>query len=390
MSLKLGFIGAGQISGAHLAGLKRLNEHTRDGTERLFDLVAIADVRTKAAERLSERAETDLGKRPTSYADYREMLEKERPDAVAALVPHNVHWSVAKDCIDAGAHLQMQKPIAITISDGRKIIDYAREKGKALVVSEPSVLGRGTRAVLSALKEGVIGEPMMLLDYAVTTLNGGFFMGTPWRHLKGMAGAGWFLDHGVHRTHWFLEALGSVREAFGQAKTFEPHRRDDRHGEFTVDTEDCSMTILKFASGALGHWMVASAGHGEGFGAVKVYGTQGVADMNGGRVKLDGQEARPWSEVAQPYQDERIPEDAFAHSFQELYALITEGTSPISSGERALEALAIVYACLESSEVERSVAVADVLSGQAHSYEDTIEAAKPHWPATPETAKRTS
>jgi predicted dehydrogenase len=224
----------------------------------------------------------------------------------------------------------------------------------------------------------------------VTTLGGGFFMGTPWRHLKGMAGAGWFLDHGVHRTHWFLEALGPVEEAFGRARTFEPQRRDDRHGEFTVDTEDCSMTVLRFRSGALGHWMVASAGHGEGFGAVKVYGTRGVADMNGGRVKLDGADPQPWGEAAQPYRDERIPEDAFAHSFHELHALITDGREPISSGERALEALAIVYACLESSEAGGPVAVADVLSGTAHAYADTIEAARGEWPITAETAERTS
>src|SRR5436309_13259308 len=115
----------------------------------------------------------------------------------------------------------MQKPIAITIDDGRRSIDYAREKGRALAVSEPSVLGRGTRAGIAALRGGVVGDPTMLLDYAVCTLNGGFFMGTPWRHLKGMAGAGWFLDHGVHRTHWFLEALGPVTEAFGTARTFE-------------------------------------------------------------------------------------------------------------------------------------------------------------------------
>jgi predicted dehydrogenase len=389
MSLKLAFIGAGQISGAHLHGLMRLNEH-QSGQPPLFELTAIADVRTEAAEHRAGEAERELGSRPALYADYREMLEKEKPDAVSVLVPHNVHWSIANDCLDAGAALQMQKPIAITIADGRNIIQYAKEKGKAMVVSEPSVLGRGTRAVIAALRDQVIGKPTMLLDYAVCTLNGGFFMGTPWRHLKGMAGAGWFLDHGVHRTHWFLEALGSVTEAVGYANTFEPHRRDERHGDFMVDTEDCSMTALRFDEGALGHWMVASAGHGEGFGAVRIYGTHGVADMNGGRVKLDGEDAKPWSEIAQPYQDETLPGDSFAHSFKELYALMTEGIPPISSGERALEALAVVYACLESSLIGGPVKVKDILTGAATAYEDTIEAARSAWPITPETAALTS
>jgi predicted dehydrogenase len=387
MSLKLAFIGAGQISGAHLHGLRRLNER---GGERLFDLVALADSRPEAAERLANRAEGDLGRKPTVYADYQRMLDDEKPDVVSALVPHHIHWTVARDCLDAGADLQMQKPIAITLADGRKIIDYAQEKGRAMVVSEPSVLGRETRAVIQALRSGVIGEPTMLLDEAVCTLNGGFFMGTPWRHLKGMAGAGWFLDHGVHRTHWFLEALGSVETAFGAAKTFEPKRRDDRHGEFAVDTEDCSMTVLRFRSGALGHWMVASAGHGEVFGAVRVYGTRGVADMSGGRVKLDGEDARPWGEIAQAYRDDRHPEDAFAHSFQELHALITDGSPPISSGDRALEALAVVYACLESSMVGKPVSVPNLLASGGCEYEASIEAARSDWPDTPDIAERTS
>jgi len=41
----------------------------------------------------------------------------------------------------------------------------------------------------------------------------------------------------------------------------------------------------------------------------------------------------------------------------------------------------VIYACLESSLTGRAVAVADVLSGTAHEYEDTIEAARPQWSA---------
>ena len=44
---------------------------------------------------------------------------------------------------------------------------------------------------------------------------------------------------------------------------------------------------------------------------------------------------------------------------------------------KALEALAVIYACLESATVGQPVSVADVLSGAAHAYEDTIEAARP-------------
>jgi len=379
MALRIGFIGAGQISRWHLSGIADLNRQ-QDSAGPLYELAALADPREEARTALAAQAETALGSAPTLYSNYQEMLEKERLDVAALLVPHHVHWTIARDCLDAGLHLQVQKPIAITIGDGRRIIDYAREKGRQFVVSEPSVLGRKTRALFMALQEGaLVGTPTMLLDYAVTTLRGGFFMGTPWRHLKGMAGAGWFLDHGVHRTHWFLEALGSVAEAYGQARTFEPERKDERHGAFAVDTEDCAMTVLQFASGVLGHWMVASAGHGAGFGSVRVYGTKGVAMLDNGNIQRDGDEAGKLDDLLAPYFDPDIPEDAMAHSFAELHALITAGKTPISSGERALEALAIVYACLEAGMQGRPVRVADVLSGNLHLYEDSIEAARAQW-----------
>jgi len=174
MTLKLAFIGTGQIAGWHLRGIAGLTEHLR-GAEPPFALVALADPRAEAREALAVEVERMLGRRPTLYGDYRVMLERESLDVASLLVPHNVHWSIARDCLDAGLHLQVQKPIALTIADGRRIIDYAQAKGRALVVSEPSVLGRNTRALFAALHaDGLVGTPTMLLDYAVTTLNGGF------------------------------------------------------------------------------------------------------------------------------------------------------------------------------------------------------------------------
>ena len=69
--------------------------------------------------------------------------------------------------------------------------------------------------------------------------------------------------------------------------------------------------------------------------------------------------------------------DSFAHSFLELTQLMNDPkASVISTAARALEAEAIVYASLESAHIGQPVAVADVLSGKRHAYEDTVWAAK--------------
>lgn len=376
MAMKLAFVGSGLISREHLRGVAELNEHAG---EQLYDLAALADPRAEAAEGLADEAERLLGRRPEVYDDYRSMLDKESLDAAALLVPHNVHWSIARDCLEAGLHLQVQKPIAITIADGRRIIDLAKERQRSLVVSEPAVLGRRQRAVIDALRSGsLVGAPRMLLDYAVTVVDGGFFGGTPWRHLKGMAGAGWFVDHGVHRTHWFLEALGTVERVWALVKTFEPVRSDERHGSFEVDTEDCAMAGLQFTDGVLGHFLVASAGRGQRFGEVRVYGAEGVVDLSDGQIHCEDSTVA-LEEASSPFLDESLPANPMAHSFLELHKLASDGIAPICTGERALEALAVIYACLEANMIGAPVSVDDVLSGTAHAYEDSIEEARAAW-----------
>ena len=76
MTLRIGFIGSGQIAGWHLNGLAELNRLQGDGAEPLYELVALADPRTEPRTALASQAQTVLGKAPRLYQDYREMLSK--------------------------------------------------------------------------------------------------------------------------------------------------------------------------------------------------------------------------------------------------------------------------------------------------------------------------
>ena len=96
--MKLGFIGCGIISLAHVAGLHDLK---RKGLET-FDLVAVCDIQQERAESFAFEVEKRLGKRPTVYTDYRLMLDQEQLDSVSVLINHDLHHSVAEDCFAAG------------------------------------------------------------------------------------------------------------------------------------------------------------------------------------------------------------------------------------------------------------------------------------------------
>ncbi|KRF04116.1 hypothetical protein ASG89_22270 [Paenibacillus sp. Soil766] len=80
--MKLGFIGCGVISTAHLEGLQQLKNEGK----KTFDITAVCDLRQDRAEAFAVEVKSRLGKRPEVYTDYRRMLEEGRLDAVSVLV----------------------------------------------------------------------------------------------------------------------------------------------------------------------------------------------------------------------------------------------------------------------------------------------------------------
>jgi len=368
MSLRVAFIGCGQIAGSHYDGLRSLR-----GVPGAPELVlsGVCDPFSGRAESWARETLKD-GETPALLTDYRQFLDgPHRPDLASVLVPHHLHLEITESLLRAGIAVQLQKPIGLGIRDSRRIIEIACETGTPLVVSEPSILGRDNRRTLDWLQSGRdIGRPLFMVDQAVIDLQGGFFM-TPWRHLKGYAGAGWFIDHGVHRTHWMLEAFGPCRSAYARTRIIEPLRRDERWGEVPVDTEDMAAAVLEFESGLVCQWSVMSGGRGQGHWHVQVWGERG--SFHDDRFTVTGiKETHPL-----PTGAETLPANPFSHSFLELIGLIRDPKSPvISTPERALEAEAIVYAALESAHIGQPVPVSAIISGEQHAYEDTVWAAR--------------
>jgi len=363
--LQLGFIGCGGISRAHFDGLVELR---RAGRQR-FELRAVCDLDQTLAENLADRAEAELGKRPRVFGDYRSLLEKGGVDAVTVMVHHHLHHIMARDAFAAGVHVQMQKPIAISPRFAQQMLSDARATSKVITVSEPAILGAGPRALAAAIHDGLIGQLYLVIDFATAATKGGFFGGTPWRHMKGYAGAGWINDHGVHRTAQFVDVGGAIDEVFAYSELFEPIRRDTR-GELKTTGEDAAVTVFRFASGALGHWMCATAIHGEGAGGVWFYGSKGVLRPHQ-YAKFDDGSTISWEEIINRYAPNVIRGD-FAHSYLELADAIEHGAPPISSANLATEALCVVFAALESATIGQPVKVADVMAGNVHAYEDTV------------------
>ena len=86
------------------------------------NLVAVADSNEEASKNISEKYTCK------PYTDYKEMIQNEKLDVVSIAVPTKLHKQVALDVIEKGINVLIEKPIASSVEEGKKIIEFASKK----------------------------------------------------------------------------------------------------------------------------------------------------------------------------------------------------------------------------------------------------------------------
>ena len=108
--LRIGIVGSGIFGQMHLKAFTRLQH------EGKAELAAIADI----VREKREKAAQDYSVKP--YEDYREMIEKEKLDAITVVTPDAFHADIAVTALDMGCHVLTEKPMATTMEDCRRIL----------------------------------------------------------------------------------------------------------------------------------------------------------------------------------------------------------------------------------------------------------------------------
>jgi len=103
------------------------------------ELVGVVDARQEAREAVA----AEVGSRP--IADYRQLLGA--VEAVSVVTPTPAHFSIARDFLEAGAHVLVEKPITETSREARDLIELAAHRGRILQVGH---LERFNSAILAA------------------------------------------------------------------------------------------------------------------------------------------------------------------------------------------------------------------------------------------------
>lgn len=154
--LRICYIGAGRFTNRR--NFPHLAEHN-------VDLVAVCDLEEEKARKAQE--EYGFGK---VYTDFREMLEKEKPDAVFCVGPHRMHYGVGKEVLEMGFPLYTQKPPAANGQMAQEMADIARREGVVAHTGFTLRFSKAFRDMKRVMESGTFGRPTLcIVRYMVRT-----------------------------------------------------------------------------------------------------------------------------------------------------------------------------------------------------------------------------
>jgi predicted dehydrogenase len=317
--LGFGVIGLGEIGQHHLEGLRRSPDATVN---------AIADPRR-------ELAETAGSGGARIYTDYRELLEDDEVAAVSVCVPHHLHLEITLAAIEAGKHVLVEKPLALSVDECDEIIAAARDRGVTVGVSHNQLFYPPHVRARELIADGSLGDPQLLrLRLGI----GGKFGG--WRSDPTQTGGGLLFDAGVHRFYLARYLFGEVSGVSAVV---------DRPAD---QGEDLAIVTLRFESGALG--VIEANYHcppGAFDDAVEVVGTQAILFISGCEAEFEGYRTGPaLRRYDGTWHDERVApgnwSDSVCASVAAFAAAIAQGRpAPVTAveGRRVIEIIRSTY-----------------------------------------------
>lgn len=143
--LKVGVVGVGHMGRYHAQIYSQIKD---------VSLVGVADIEPRRAKEVASACRTD------AFVDYRDLLEK--VDAVTIAVPTSLHCDIAREFMDKGADVLVEKPICRTIAQAEELTDLAKRKGLVLQVGHTE---RFNPAVV-ALK-GLVKNPRFIESHRI-------------------------------------------------------------------------------------------------------------------------------------------------------------------------------------------------------------------------------
>lgn len=343
-TIGVGIIGCGNICQAYFNGVKAFE---------VLRMVSCADINMKAAK---AKAQENGCKAET----VKELLANKDVDLVINLTVPAVHAEVSLAALKAGKHVHCEKPLAVSLEDGKAVIDFAKKKGLLVGCAPDTFMGAGLQTSRKLIDDGWIGR---VVGGTVFLMSRGPESWHPNPTFFYKAGAGPMFDMGPYYMTALVHLLGPVKRVSAiTSRAFETRIATckEHFGEpLPVEVPTHYSGSLEFHSGATVTATISFDVHQHGHSPIEIYGTEGslkVPDPNKfcGPVELFTAAGREWwtQALSHPYADNMRGIGA-----ADLAYAILGKRKHRASGELAYHVLEVMHAFEKSSNGKKHVMI---------------------------------
>jgi myo-inositol 2-dehydrogenase/D-chiro-inositol 1-dehydrogenase len=199
-------------------------------------------------------------------ADHRALLERRDLDAVVVVIPSHLHFEVARDVLQSGRHLLLEKPMCLSVAHCEELVALARAQNRVLAIGHEMRLSSLWGKVRELVAVGAVGDPL----YALIELwRKPYRLGSDgWRYDIERVG-NWILEEPIHffdLARWYFQDVAEPVSVYARANA----RRADH-----TELQDNFSAVLNFTAGR--YAMISqSLGGWEHHQVAKVSGTEGA------------------------------------------------------------------------------------------------------------------
>lgn len=229
--IKYALIGCGRISPNHIAAAKANN----------LKILAICDI---CPENMLDKAvKFELDDSVKQYTDYKVMLKEQKPELVAIATESGKHAAIALDCIEAGCHVIIEKPIALSIKDANAIIDAAAKKGVKVCTNHQNRFNKAVSKIRDAVEQDRFGRMFYGTAHIRWNRDENYYSCASWRGTWAQDG-GALMNQCIHNIDLLNWMMGK--------KPTEVFAYTDRLNHPYIEAEDLGIALVRFEGGSYG------------------------------------------------------------------------------------------------------------------------------------------
>ena len=271
--LGLGLIGVGPGAVPHLLSLHDLRNQ--------IDLRVVVTRRPQAA---------DLGPfsgELAAVSDLELLLGDPLIEAVIIATPPATHLELAQTCFERGKHVLLEKPLDISLGRARAIVVQAERNRRLLGLVLQHRFRPASQALAALIEQADLGH-IQAASVQVPWWRPQSYYDQPGRGTRERDGGGVLITQAIHSLDLFRSLVGVRRVVAAQVSRTRLH---------AMETEDHAQALLELGNGASGFVMASTAHYPGRPERIEVIGSQALAVLEGGSLRVDYLDGRPRLEI---------------------------------------------------------------------------------------------